>query len=402
MIPYEDHILPMAETPLNKALSSLSTRLEDIQAPTREVWDPWTCPPEFLKSLAHALSVDLWVESWPETRKRRVIANAVEMHRRKGTLAGAREYLELVDARIDRVVVPPQRVFSGPDLTRAEREAWLSGLPQVRVWRIQEPGRKGFGLFAGGPRYASFFETGFPLPSTALQRLRRRARWVVGGQETDTRVTEFGSYFRLHLPGDEQNRVFADRPIWGRFFRPSGAPARLVTIEPKARLPWRSPVRASLEPVTSEPERVTVEGEMRRGVFCGRPMGAGYFRPSTAVLRIYWRFAIHDGRKVNRRPSIQFMGVGRYSFPAHTAHLTVSRTATRPKWQAGEGIVRAKTRFWLPHNPEPTRNVRRALMVAKRASDDMLIRYADRPKIIAGQPFRADIDHYVVGRPNQG
>jgi len=51
---------PVSETPFNKALAALSTRLEAIDAPTREVWDPWTCPPPFLAVLAHAFSVDLW------------------------------------------------------------------------------------------------------------------------------------------------------------------------------------------------------------------------------------------------------------------------------------------------------------------------------------------------------
>jgi phage tail-like protein len=402
VIPYGDHILPMSETPLNKALAALSTRLESINAPTRQVWDPWACPAAFLKVLAHAFSVDLWVDDWSDTRKRSIIANAIDMHRQKGTLAGVLSYLEFVDARLVRIVVPPQRIFSGPNLTRAEREAWLSKLPQVRTWRIQEEGRKRFALYSGGYSFKSFFQKGFPVPSTAFERLRRRARWVVEGIETDQRVTEFGSYFRLHVKAQEGLRVFSDRVPFGRFFLPSDAASRIITIEPKARLPWRSPVRPSLEPVSSEPERVTVQGTLRQGVFSGRPLGVGYFRPSTAPLRVYWRFAVHDGRKVNRRPSIQFMGVGRYSFPAHTAHLTISVRGRRPRWRAGEGVNLPKTRFWLPHNGEPIRNVRRAMVAAKRASDVVLIHHADRPQIIAGQPFLAEINSYVVGRPSQG
>src|SRR5262245_26151117 len=126
----------MSETPFNKALSALSTRLEGINAPTRQVWDPLTCPSNFLKALAHAYSVDLWVDDWPETRKRSIIANAVTMHRRKGTLWAARTYLSYVDVRVLETITPPQKVFSGPALTRAEREAWLSSLPQIRTWRI--------------------------------------------------------------------------------------------------------------------------------------------------------------------------------------------------------------------------------------------------------------------------
>lgn len=400
MIPYQDHILPAAETPFNKALSSLSTRLEAIDAPTRDVWNPWTCPPQFLKSLAHAFSVDLWVDEWSDVRKRRIIANAVEMHRQKGTLAGVLSYLEYVDASLVDYIVPPMRVFSGPSLTRAEREAWLSKLPQVRTWRIQEQGNKGFGLYSGGFHASSFFETAFPIPSTALDRLRRRARWVVDGVETETRVTEFGNYFRLHFEANEGSKVFADRIRPLMFFQPSSARDRLVTIQPTSRSPWRSPVGPTLEPVTSEPERVVVSGTEQHGVFCGRIVGRGYFRPSTAPLRVFWRFAVYDGSKVNKRPSIQFMGVGRYGFPAHTAHLRILVEGKRPRWRAGEGIHIPKTRFWMPHNPKPMQDVRRAMIAAKRASDQVLIRYPDRNTFVAGEPFIAGTDSLVVGKPN--
>jgi len=400
VIPYRDHILPMSETPLNKALASLSTRIEGIDAPTRQVWSPWDCPPQFLKSLAHALSVDLWDDAWTDLRKRSIIANAIRLHRAKGTLEAARSYLRYVDARLLAVLTPPQAVYSGPSLTRSEREAWLSKLPQVRTWRVRESGTRGFGFYTGGFGFSSFFEIGFPIPSTAFKRLNRRARWVVGDTETDTRVSDFGSYFRLHIKGAAGERVFSGLPSnGGQFFQPSSAAQRIVTIAPAARMPWRSPVGPQFEAVTSEPERVKVAGEVDRGVFCGLFVRGGFFRPTSAPLRIFWRFAVSDESHVSRRPSIQFMGVGRYGFPAHTAHLQVSMPGKRPVWAAGEGIVASRRRFWLPHDASRVLNVRRALIASKRASDNILIRYPARPQIIAGQLFRAGIDTFIVGRP---
>lgn len=402
MIPHEDHLQPEYYPPLVKALAAVHVRSDEIPAPIREVWDPDLCPEPFLKVLAHAFSVDLWVDSWTERRKRNIIRRAVEMHRQKGTLAGILSYLEFVDVTLRGYEVPPKRIFSGPSLTRDEREQWLSSLPQVRTWRIQEIGNKGFAMFAGGGRYRSFFETSFAIPSTAMERLKRRARWVAGGEETDTRVSEFGNYFRLHIKATAGEAVFSDQPIHGRHFLPSTARQRVVTVQPTPRLPWRSAVGPRLEPVTSEPERVKVRGTKRRGVFSGRFVGEGYFRPSTAALRIFWRFAVHDGRRVNRRKTIQFMGVGRYGFPAHTAHLTLSMPSRRPVWAAGEGVVKVGRKFWLPHNPERSRNARQALVAAKRASDRVMIRYAGIEQIIAGQPFRAGIDSFVIGQPSRG
>lgn len=401
MIPYEDHILPSTETPFNKALAALSTRLEAINAPIREIWDPWTCPPEFLKFLAHAYSVDLWVDEWPEIRKRRIIADAVRLARVKGTLDGVHSYLDYVDATAAEVLVPPMRVFSGPSLTREEREAWLSSLPQVRTWRIREKGFKGFGLYAGGFRFSSFFETGFPIPSTAIERHRRRARWVVNGIETETTVSEFGNYFRLHIAAPAGLKVFSNRLAPTTFFQPSSARERLVTIMPTPRLAWRSPVGPTLEPVHAEPERIVENGTKDHGVFSGRPVREGFFRPSTAAYRIYQRYPVHDGRKVNRRPSISFMGSGqRLGFPAHTAHVRVDISGKRSKWAAGEGVHLPGTRFWLPHDPRPMQDVRRALVAAKRASDETMIRYPKRHRFIAGRPFFAGRDKFVVGRPS--
>lgn len=398
MIPYPDHIMPMFETPLNKALGAVSTRLEGINAPLREVWDPWKCPPEFLKFLAHAFSVDLWVDEWSDLRKRSIIADAIEMARIKGTLTGVHTYLRYVDTKATEVLVPPMRTFGGPTMSREAREEWLKGLPQVRVWRTREPGWRGFGLYAGGWGFQSFFDGAFPIPSTALQRHRRRARWVVGGEERDVHVGEFGNYFRLHLIGEAREKVFCNRVIVSAFFQPSSAKSRLVTIRPAPRMPWRQAIGPTLDAVTSEPERVVELGEMERGVFCGRPVREGFFRPSSAHMRIFMRYAVHDGTFAQRPPSAFFMGVGRYGFPAHTAHIRIDVSNVRRRWAAGEGIVTLRSRFWIPHDGRPVRDARRALVAAKRTSDEIHIRYPKRKRFIAGRAFYAG-DQFIVGKP---
>lgn len=367
----------------------------------RRVWSPWECPADLLPYLAHAFSVDLWYEEWTETRKRSIIANAVAMHRLKGTLAGIERYLAYTGATLLNVVTPPAKVYSGASLTRAQRESWLSRLPQVRVWLFREGGiSPEHKLFSGGQRTArqSFFEGNFPQPSTALSRLRRRARWVVDGVETDARVDEFGSYYRVHLSANAGTRVFCNRAFGAAYFAPSEAWRRLVTIAPRARLAWRSPVGPSLEAVTSEPERVKVAGTRGRSVFCNKPL-SGYFVRSTARFRIFDRYAVNDGSQSARRPAVQFMGVGRYGFPAHTARLRLSIPGRRNRFSAGDGVCAPKLHFWLPHDGRPLAFVRRALICAKRRTDVLQLDIGPRPRFIAGHLFRADIDSKVVGKP---
>lgn len=76
-------LLPPNRTALERRLAA-SHPLE-LPVPLRTLWNPATCPVEFLPFLAWAFSVDQWHETWPESVKRRVISNSAELHRIKGT-----------------------------------------------------------------------------------------------------------------------------------------------------------------------------------------------------------------------------------------------------------------------------------------------------------------------------
>lgn len=393
-------LLPPNASPYERALEAPLSRISAIPVPIRTITRPFDVPAQMLPFLGWHHSVDIWLPTFTAQTQRAVVAGSMGIHRRKGVLWAIEQYVRLVGGEIVEVERPPSKIFSGPSLTREEREAWLSALPQVRIWRTQEPGTRGRKLFSGGPLFSSFFEAAaYPHPSTARSRLRRRARWIVDGVETETLVTEFAGYFRLHFDGTAGLKVFCDQPPARRFFQPSSAHQRLVTIAPTERTAWRTSVGARLEPVSAEPERVVETGTWDNGVFCGHPVGKGFFRPSSAWRRVFHRYAVHDGRRVSRRPSCQIMGTGRYGLPPHTAILRISLPGTRPRWQAGEGINVPKTRFWLPHDGTRFDRVRRAVQSAMRLSDTILLRYGPRPRFIAGEPFFAGIDTYTVGRP---
>lgn len=397
---FRGSLLPSNATPWMRAVEAASAerRPLDVDA-VRRVWDPWTCPEDLLLFAAHAHGVRLWEETWPVTRKRQMIAQAIELRRLEGSLAGMRRMLGFVDAEITRVFRPPMRIFSGPSLTKDQREAWLAGLPQIRTWRTSEPGTAGRRVFAGGQRYRSFLVGRFTQPSSAPERRRRRARWIVDGLETDATVIPFEGYFRILIPSRLPRSVLAGSVVRsGRFWLPSTAASRIVTVAPRVTgETWRATVGPQLEPVTAEPERIRQFGKEGRGVFTGRVVGAGrFFIPSTAVLRFFDRYAVHDGSKVNRRPSIQFMGVGRYGMPPHTAELVVKVRGTWSPYAAGRGLIIPRGRFWLRHDPGPMQRVRRAAVAAKRASDVVLVNSRSEPGFIAGELFVADVNQYIV------
>jgi hypothetical protein len=399
-----DHILPKNGTQAERVLSSQVQRLLDLDIPIRDLWNPWRCPASLLPYLAWALSVDIWHTDWPDAKKRSVIANAFRHHKIKGTLGAIKTYAELEDATIRRAIVPPAKVFSGPTLTRSQREAWLSGLPQVRVWRQFDTAPAGHRVFSSGFRLHSFYnapaDTDHPQghhkkflhPDQSAERTRRRARWVVHGVETDSRVENFESYFRVFGRGIRQQSVFCNTSMRrkGKFLLPSTSADRVVTIEPVSISTWRTAVGRRLTPVTSEPELVAQSGLRGRSVYPRDILRSKhYFLPSKAPTRLFERYAVFDGSSASKRPSIQFMGFGRYGIPPHTAEIKIEIRDKQKPWKAGEGIATARKRFWIPHDDSRFSDVRRAVSSAKRLTDTVLLDTTTRPGFIAGIPFSA-------------
>lgn len=392
-------ILPSQAKPLEINLER-ATAFEGLPVDgLRHLTDPYRVDARFLPWLAFAAAVDIWDESWPEEKRRSVIAQQFRLHRLKGTLGGARAFLDLVGVSIDEAFTPPMKIYSGPSLTREEREAWLRNLPQVRVWRRNERGNAGHSVVMGGGLHGAIMRTRFFVPSTAGERMRRRARWVVKGAETDVRVTEFGSYFQVHLPGTMGRRVYSRALANGsRFFQPSVAGRRLMTIAPVTTSARRGVVGPRLTPVSSEPEIIAEKGKAGRAVFAGCAFGRSFFLPSTSEFRLYARHAVSAGGEAavrTRSKSFQFMGVGRYGMAPHSAELKLRIRGRRKPFAAAFGTFAPRTRFWLPRNPEPVGKALAALRASKRHSDRIAIDTQTSFQFIAGRPAFAG-DRIVI------
>lgn len=85
-------LLPPSATQLEKNLSQ--AMICDPPIHLRSLWDPKTCPFELLPYLAWQYSVDRWDKNWPEQTKRKVIAEAFEIHKLKGTKEAIRRAVE--------------------------------------------------------------------------------------------------------------------------------------------------------------------------------------------------------------------------------------------------------------------------------------------------------------------
>jgi phage tail P2-like protein len=128
-------LLPHNATAFERAFDAVSAdRWDglDVDAIPR-FRDPWECPSHLLNFLAFERSVDIWDVDWPEDKKRSVIASAPADHRKKGTLAGVRRYVEIAGGDIVQTVTPPEGVYAAPDLSLKQWQTYLDRQPRVRI-----------------------------------------------------------------------------------------------------------------------------------------------------------------------------------------------------------------------------------------------------------------------------
>lgn len=309
-------------------------------------WDQ--CPEADLPFLAWAMSVDIWDEAWPASKKRSVIRRAFELHRKKGTLGGIRNYVELADAELYRAIRPPSKAFLGASTTPAEKERQLKALPQIRIYLAKRHGLAQHRAFFGTPgankqpRGAFFsdqFERGICFPADVENRaqLQQRAVYIRDGVTQElrwSRIDDRGE--RVFLRGSNSHSVFCGRPA-GRHFVPSTAADRIVTLDLSResaidQLVHRFAVVPKMEAVHAAPFRVYERGAAPRSVFAGTPIGGRYFMPSGAVHRTYDTiyFKPRD-LAATARQATSYMGVERFGMPAFTAELKIAVTGKRPR-----------------------------------------------------------------------
>lgn len=87
------NLLPPNATQLERHIAEVNAALGDLPAPLRDLYDPETCPVEWLPWLAHFFSVDAWAPTWSETQKRETIKTSIKVHQLKGTIGAVRRAL---------------------------------------------------------------------------------------------------------------------------------------------------------------------------------------------------------------------------------------------------------------------------------------------------------------------
>ena len=92
-------ILPPNSTDLEQAVDeTTATRIEGVPVKISDLVDVNHCPASHLPFLAWALSVDKWDSNWSDTIKRQVIAAAISVHQKKGTIGAMKDAIAALGA----------------------------------------------------------------------------------------------------------------------------------------------------------------------------------------------------------------------------------------------------------------------------------------------------------------
>ena len=100
-------LLPPNASPTERALEqSMALYGNPRDVVIDRLWRPFEAPEEILPWLAWGLGVRRWDPAWPEATRRQAIAGAIDVHRKRGTLAAVETALDAIGAAHDVVERP--------------------------------------------------------------------------------------------------------------------------------------------------------------------------------------------------------------------------------------------------------------------------------------------------------
>lgn len=362
--------------------------------------DPWRCPSHLLLPLALENSVDIWSDTWSDSKKRSVIARSVDLHRQKGTLAGIKAYVEIAGGQVKRAIAPPQGVYAGGQ-DEDERAAWLSRFPEFRLFTHQPWATDHDDAYAGQGFAGGDGDDGCFPPINPVDRIHTRAGVLIQDgveypmvrRETVQLVDGVEHLVERFTPtGIDSTSAFAGQ-AWGDDFLDAGATLPSLTLsQDLAHLGAPgSGARAFRGPfIESRPERVGAQVDDPAGAYAGFDfLDAAYpeLGLDPAVLAFdRWRLADPKRSAGAVAPGDAFFGdADLLGLPAFTLLLDVQVDETAPRITAFAGGFEGD----YPDVIETARTdlVLEAISSAADDCDRVLVRFArHRPQRLADRP----------------
>lgn len=394
-----EHILPPRTEFNTRIPATLVDRLLQLDADQiRHLWDPWKCQIDELPYLAWALSVDIWDTTWPEAKKRAVVASAFSDHKIKGTLGGIEKYLGYRDTAIDKAIVPPERCYGIIGLTDAQRAAYIASLPQIRIYPFlvlrDTPPKRAF--MTGPAGFRTFYRAdpgvgsdnappAFMQVSEGRNLYGRRATiQTPDGVEADVTLNDVtfngqNTAEQVLVQFGESKRLFMNHGFFGKgFMQKSRAGSNIATVSLSQDAPSQFAALSGATVQDVRPQRVFQLRAAPKGrFFLGRDFlgaSAPHMLQTDAPRQIYDQFALIDGEntpKLNKGRS--FMGYARFGIAPYTAELRIEVPMNRPRWRLGVGRGQFLTGFMKQTDLTPLDNALTAIGQSRALSDTILV-----------------------------
>lgn len=380
-------ILPANATGFERALEQVSGErwpALDVDI-VRRTKDPWACPEHLLPYLAYERSVDIWDEDWPTWKKRAVIASAPQDHRRKGTLDGMARYLRIVGASIDHVWRPPSGYRLGRGMTEAERLAWLSRYPELRIYR----GRRRFALrglvlkrrfIAGrGAVLAPDDAAAYAIPQAFLHDRGIETKLVVARREPIRRRAIVEEAVEVRVPKAMRGMVLGHSFAGSALLGVDDAAARVYTLVTRQQQEIADGSVLAVDVLRPDLAVIDVRSQFVRERFALNGLvdsrsriGRAFLVPDRAVDHIYTRTRLFDPTRplVARHGGGAVIGRDLVNIAHHTARIRVRIRQQMPRRGMMVGaFLRGRL---VPRQDRALTLTLGAMRSAKRLSDKVL------------------------------
>ena len=389
----QETLLPPNRTKFEEAADLTGARSGSLPVDLPVLVRPYAIPTTFLPWLAWGLSVDLWDVSWPEDKRRNIVAGSLPLHAKKGTPYAIKTAVGIVGATLKRFTVPPAKTFLDPAYTTEERRAYLSRFAQLRIYPY---------VARATYRFANFTTAAFGRPKAYLNAcmvkdngawsrwVRTAAMWDKDVSTTLTIRAVKGETVGRFYAADYDEVVLAPKPTAAIHLNTppkaasyliddQGVAQRLVRIPRDASYTYRlgretyTTLYPDGDPIEIAPEDVAEGHDGQAGALYGsaRQFIAGHYLPPTISWRyLFERWFLHDPDRVpeerKRATHLAFTRLGMTPYHAEARTKIVGRSVPRAVGPYVNG-------YFVSSDQKMIADVRNAVRITKSLRDKVLI-----------------------------
>lgn len=420
-----------AATGFERALIDVDAeRLIRIQAEViRAQWNPWQIAKSNIPFLAWATGVNIWEgDYWSESTQRDWIAKQWLFKSLRGTPEAMRMALAQSGYTITDLIRPPQGIYASPDLTKAEWDAWIREMPEIRIYFAHREGTRGvdewfaeddpWATTGVDPAQTGFADQDFVALDDGWALYGREAILRQRGVDTPLNVVQYTpgtvgevavDYERVSTFGTSTLGVFADEDFVDddRFVDFEEVEAKLITLRldrtysHDASNVSLTTVVPGQEPLTPRYERSSDIGDAGPWMYADDEFATDNFvdRVDGGERMLADRIYLLDPDVVEpMMRGISFADLSRVGIPPFTAEVQVDLHTFDYDNVAFADDVIADDSFVGEEDDSHRERAMRAIVGSMALRDTVLVSFAPKRPLEAGDfiPANAEYDDWIA------